>query len=323
MFETFQLLELVRHTSKKRGLSQKTENAYVHHIKRFLEFNAGGDLSESRAGKIQCFLQKMEADRQFSASTQNQARCALLFLYRDVLEQELPPHFSEIKRARTSVRSSHIFSAVEVGRILSHLRGAPYLIAALIYGSGLRLPEAVSLRVGDIDFQKREIVVFDEPGRSKKRTTVLPELITPSLLRHLARVKFTHEDDCLSGFGRVGLPPSVLKRSPGAARQWQWQYVFPAQKLSPAEHGIGLCRRHLAENTVQRAVAKAIEKALIFKPCGCQTLRYSFAVRLFEKNHNVRTIQNLLGHKNLKTTMSYLNHQTGSEKGILSPLDNP
>jgi integron integrase len=321
MLEISQLIELVRQASRNRRLSRKTENAYVNHIRRFLEFNARDNLLESRAAKIQRFLQNLEENAQ-SASTRNQARCALLFLYRDVLEQELPPHFTDIKRARTSAKSSAIFTADEVRSVLSNLRGAPYLIAALMYGSGLRLPEAVALRVGDIDFERREIIVFDALTRAKNRTTVLPELIVPALLRHLARVKFKHEDDCLSGFGRVRLPKAILKKLPSAALDWKWQYVFPSQKLSPADDGDKLCRHHLAASTVQKAVAKAIEKARIFKPGCCHTLRYSFAVRLFEKNHNVRTIQNLLGHKYLKTTMSYLSFNGSAGIDITSPLDS-
>lgn len=322
MSETSQLIEMVRQASRNRRLSRKTENAYVNHIRHFLEFNAQDDFLESRAARIQRFLQNLEETAQ-SASTRNQARCALLFLYRDVLEQELSPHFTEIKRARTSAKPSVIFTADEVRQILSRLRGAPYLIAALMYGSGLRLSEAVALRVGDIDFERRKIFVFDARTRAGNRTTILPELIVPAMLRHLVRVKFKHEDDCLSGFGSVRLPKAILKKSPGAARDWKWQYVFPAQKLSPAEDGDKLCRHHLAESTVQKAVAEAIEKARIFKPGCCQTLRYSFAVRLFEKNYNVRTIQNLLGHKHLKTTMSYLNANGSADSGnVSSPLDN-
>ncbi|MET0752188.1 MAG: integron integrase [Pyrinomonadaceae bacterium] len=322
MLEIYQLIELVRQVSKNRRLSRKTENAYVNHIRHFWEFNEHDDLLESRAAKIQRFLQNLEENAQ-SASTRNQARCALLFLYRDVLGQELPPHFTDIKRAQTSAKPSVIFTADEVKQILARLRGASYLIAALMYGSGLRLSEAVALRVGDIDFERREINVFDALTRAKNRTTVLPELIVPAMLRHLTRVKFKHEDDCLSGFGSVRLPKAILKKSPGAAREWNWLFVFPARKLSPAENDDKFCRHHLAESTVQKAVAEAIEKARIFKPGCCQTLRYSFAVRLFEKNHNVRTIQNLLGHKHLKTTMSYLSSNGSAENGsVLSPLDS-
>lgn len=321
MFETSRLLETVRQAAKNRRLSRKTENAYANHIRHFLEFNAGGDLSEARAAKIQSFLQNLEAAAQ-SISTRNQARCALLFFYRDVLGQDLPPHFGEIKRVHTPGKHSVVFTAEEVKRILANLRGEPYLVAALMYGSGLRLAETVALRVGDINFERREIVVCDEPTRARNRVTVLPELIVPVLLRHLASVKFMHEDDCLSGFGKVLLPKSLLKKSPEDARAWKFQYVFPARKLSPTGDGEGLCRHHLAESTVQKAVAGAIEKARIFKSGGCQNLRYSFAVSLFERNYNVRTIQNLLGHKHLKTTMSYLNFNASAENDVQSPLDS-
>jgi integron integrase len=316
-----QVFELVRKTSRKRALSRKTENAYLNHIRCFLEFRENRNLLEAGAEDILAFLRHLETDKRAAASTQNQARCALLFLYRDVFNRELPPHFDRIKRVRLPEKQPLVFTPEEVKAVLANLRDAPFLVAALIYGSGLRLSEAVALRVGDIDFERREIVVRDERTGKKERTTVLPQRIVPLLRRHLVRVKFIYEDDCLTDYAKTFLPKAVPGRFPEAARQWRWQYVFPAAKLSP-DAGGALGRGHLAESTVQKAVAEASEKAKIFKPGCCQALRYSFAARLFEKNCAVHLIQNLLGHKNLKTTMSYLAFNPAREKRFLSPLDN-
>jgi integrase len=317
MFESSRLLELVRQEMKRRALSRKTENAYLNHIRRFLEFCAGADLSVSRAEKIQKFLKHLSKKEHFAASSYNQARCALLFFYRDVLGQDLPAHFDEIKRAPVPEKHFVVFTADEARAVLANLHDASYLVAALMYGSGLRLSEAVALRVGDVDFEHGEIVVRDAQTGGRDRSTVLPLAITPALRRHLVRVKFIFEDDCLAVFGKTSLPKKFLP----VAREWRRQYVFPAAKIS-AGVGAALYRHHIAESTVQKAVAEAIEKAKIYKPACCQSLRYSFAVRLFEKNHSVHTIQNLLGHKNLKTTMSYLHFNLGRNESVLSPLDN-
>ncbi|HEY0429616.1 MAG TPA: integron integrase [Pyrinomonadaceae bacterium] len=314
-----QVFELVRETTRQRALSRKTENAYLNHIRGFLEFRGNRNLFETEAEDILAFLRHLDADKRAAASTQNQARCALLFLYRDVFKRSLPPHFDEIKRARPPAKQPVVFTTEEVRAVLANLRDAPFLVAALIYGSGLRLPEAIALRVGDINFERREIVVRDARTGRRERTTVLPQLIISALKRHLIKVKFTYEDDCLSDFGKVHLPKAILRQFPEAASDWRWQYVFPAAKLTRDRDAF--YRRHLAESTVQKAVSEAIEKAGIFKPGCCQSLRYSFAVRLFERNCNVHTIQNLLGHKNLKTTMSYLTSSGGGNR-VFSPLDN-
>lgn len=316
MFESSPLLELVRQEMKRRELSRKTENAYLNHIRRFLEFCAGADLCVGRAAKIQKFLKHLSKKEHFAASTYNQARCALLFLYRDVLGQTLPAHFDEIKRAPVGEKHPVILTADEARAVLANLRDAPYLVAALMYGSGLRLSEAVSLRVGDIDFERGAITVRDAQTGGRDRVTVLPQKIAPALRRHLVRVKFIFEDDCLAVFGKNSLPKKILP-----ARDWRRQYAFPAAKAASL-HDAAFYRHHIAESTVQKAVGDAIEKAKIFKPACCQSLRYSFAVRLFEKNHSVHTIQNLLGHKNLKTTMSYLHFNLGRNESVLSPLDN-
>ena len=317
--EQSQLLERAHQAVKARFLSTKTESAYINHIRRFLEFNGAEDLSVKRADKIRDFLQHLRQDEQLGASAQNQARCALIFFYRDVLRQKIPPDFEEIPRAPLPGKHYVIFTPEEIRAVLGKMRGAPYLIASLLYGSGLRLSEAVTMRVRDIDFEAGEILVRSRRTAVRERATVLPRAITAKLRRHLARVKFMHEDDCFSGFGRVFLPERIFRKTPGVAQDWEWQYVFPALKLTRGE--TTSFRHHLAESTVQKAVSEAIAKARICKHGCCQSLRYSFAVRLFERNYSVHTIHNLLGHKNLKTTMSYLNLDGVNGLMVLSPLD--
>ena len=318
--EQSNLLELAHQTVKQRRLSAKTETAYVNHIRRFLEFHKNDDMSVKRAEKISVFLRHLQKDEHLAAPTRNQARCALLFLYRDVLGQKLPRHFDRIERARVPGKRPVIFTPEEVKAVLDKMRDAAYLVAALIYGSGLRLTEAVKLRVRDIDFDAGEIVVRDPRTAAKDRATVLPKAIITKLRRHLIMVKFTNEDDCLSGFGKVFLPEKIFRETPDVAGVWEWHYVFPSAKLSTAKNGV-TWRHHLAESTVQKAVTAAIENADIFKHGCCQSLRYSFAAHLFEQNHDVHTIQSLLGHKNLKTTMSYLTVGVGTGNNLLSPLD--
>lgn len=320
-FEQSQLLELARRAVKVRYLSAKTENAYLNHIRRFLEFNENMDLAVKRADKISAFLIHLREDAHFGASARNQARCALLFFYGNVLGHELPPHFREIERVKTPRNRQVAFTPDEIEKVLANLRDAHYLIAALIYGSGLRLKEAVGLRVRDIDFNAGEIVVRDPRTARRDHATILPQTLVENLRRHMTVVKFTHEDDCNSGFGRVFLPEKTYRSAPDAAYHWGWQYLFPAGKLSMSKKGGISWRHHIAESTVQKAVAEAVEKAQILKKGCCLSLRYSFAVSLFERNHNPHTIQNLLGLKTLKTTMTYLLKQDHERNIVQSPLD--
>lgn len=318
--ERSRLLESVRQAAREKDLSARTENAYKNHIRRFLAFNGNSDLSVQRAEKIRAFLLHLRKDVNLSASTRNQARCALMFFYRHVLEQELSAHFHDIERVPLSGKHFVVFTPQEAKAVLSKMRGMQFLIASLIYGSGLRLSEAIALRVRDIDFERNKIIVPNRRSGMRERATVLPKAITGKLRLHLEKVKFTHEDDCLSGGGRVFLPEKIFRRSPEEAHKWEWQYVFPAVKLTRG--GDVLFRHHIAESTMQKAVSEAIVKAKIQKPGCCLSLRYSFAVRLFEQNCSAHTIQNLLGHKNLKTTMSYLNGNDETEAIVYSPLDS-
>lgn len=319
MKEKAQLIARVREAAKTRCFSRKTENAYSNHIRRFLEFSGKNDLSRTTVAEVRAFLEHLKTKKHFSDSTQNQAVYALTFLFRDVFGRSLPLANEKMRRAASPVKARVVFTAEESKAVLANLRGAAYLAAALMYGAGLRLAEALNLRVGDLDFERGAITVRDILTGAKNRATVLPKSIIPAFRRHLIEVKYLHEDDCLRDGGTVFLPPAILRKFAGAESEWRWQYVFPSPRL--ASDGGKIRRRHLAESTVHKALNEAAEKARILRKGNCQTLRYSFAVRLFEKNTDVHTIQNLLGHKNLKTTMSYINFAEYRGRDVQSPLD--
>jgi integron integrase len=318
MSET-QLLELVRRISRERSLSRKTENAYINHIRRFYSFYAKRNLEEVGANGINAFLNHLKTTKNLAISTQNQALSALSFLYRDVFGQASAPCLKTFKRTKPSGKLPEIFTSEEARAVLLNLHGDAFLTAALMYGSGLRLSEAVGLRIGDIDFEKREITVRDALTGAKDRTTILPDIIIPVLKRHFVNVRYIYEDDCLLGYGKIFLPNAIIRKHPNAVYEWRWQFAFPSHNLTV---GKTIYRYHLAESTVQKAVSEAIEKANISKQAGCQTFRYSFAVRLFEKNYDIHQIQNLLGHKNLKTTMIYMQFAQSNLNVVRSPLDS-
>ena len=305
------LLESVRRVSRERALSRKTENAYVNHIRRFQNFYSERDLTEVGANGISDFLNHLRKAENLAVATQNQALSALSFLYRDVFGQKASfcPKF--VKRVKPAGRAPVVFTHEEAQRVLSKMRGDTFLVAALMYGAGLRLSEAVALRVGDLDFERREIKVRNPRSGRRERVTCLPIAILPSIKRHLTNVRYLHEDDCLLGYGRVELPKPLENENPRAGTEWRWQFVFPSHNLTA---GSRTHRHHLAESTVQKAVGEALLRANIVKPAGCQTFRYSFAARLFERNYDIRRIQTLLGHKNLKSTAVYMRYAALSGK---------
>jgi len=319
MSEIPRILERVRQVSRARKLSRKTENAYLNHIRRFQNFYAERDLEQIGTNGINSFLKHLKATENLAVSTRNQALSALAFLYRDVFGQKNIPRLKTVKHTKPAVKLPAIFTPDEVRAVLSKMRGDSLLVAALMYGSGLRLSEAVALRVGDIDFKEREIIVRNPRTGKRDRLTILPEAIIPALKRHLTNVRYLHEDDCLLGYGKVCLPKAIDRQYPNAGFDWHRQFVFPSHNLTV---GKTVSRYHLAESTVQKAVGEAILKANIFKQACCQTFRYSFAARLFETNCDIRRIQNLLGHKNLKTTVIYMQFVHCEGNRLRSPLDN-
>ena len=313
------LLEQVRAVARLRHLSISTEHTYSDWIRRFILFHRKRHPSEMGAAEVREFLSHLAVSGKVAASTQNQALCALLFLYRDVLGVELP--FVEgIERARRSLKVPVVFTREEVQALLSQLTGTYRLIAALLYGSGLRLMEALRLRVQDVDFDYGQIAVRSGKG-DKDRRTILPAPLAEPLRQQLARVKLLHEYDLSEGFGAVHLPYALERKYPKAAREWGWQYVFPSSNRS-TDPRRGMTRRHHGSpDSVQREVKVALRRAGIIKNGGCHTLRHSFATHLLEDGYDLRTIQELLGHADVRTTMIYTHVLNKGGRGVRSPLE--
>ena len=254
-----------------------------------------------------------------AAATQNQALSALLFLYKEVLVQPLP-WLDELERARRPARLPSVLSVNEVQRLLGCMRGTKWLMASLLYGAGLRLRECLKLRVKDIDFEYRQILVRDGKG-AKDRITMLPTAVIEPLNAHLAEVKRLHERDLAEGFADVELPEALARKYPEALRQWIWAFVFPSAKRSTDPRSRAVRRHHLYENFVIRGVKEAARAARITKHVGCHTLRHSFATHLLESGYDIRTVQELLGHADVSTTMIYTHVPNRGGRGVKSPLD--
>jgi integron integrase len=313
------LLDLVRSQLRLRHYSIRTEQAYIHWIKQFIIFHDKRHPSEMAEPEISIFLSHLAQDKNVAVSTQNQALSAILFLYRDVLRLALR-QIENVERAKKPSKLPIVFTREEVRAVLAHLEGTKWLIVSLLYGSGLRLMECLRLRVKDLDFQYNQIVVRDGKG-GKDRVTILPETLKESLFRHLERVKALHQLDLKEGFGQVYLPFALERKYPSASRQWGWQYLFPAPKRSVDPRTGKVRRHHLAENVIQKAVSAAIQKAGIAKPGSCHSFRHSFATHLLESGYDIRTVQELLGHKDVSTTMIYTHVLNRGGKGVRSPLE--
>ena len=313
------LMDEVRAVARMRHLSLRTEQAYVNWVKRFILFHRKRHPREMHETEIREFISHLAVSEGVSASTQTVALSALLFLYRDVLKQELP-YVSDIERARKPKRLPVVFTRDETKRILGNLEGTHWLIAALLYGSGLRLMECLRLRVKDIDFTYGQVVVRDGKGE-KDRLTMLPAKLKQPLLRHLQKIKVLHEEDLRAGYGEVFLPYALARKYPNAPKQWGWQYVFPSGVRSADPRSGKQRRHHIADSTVQTAIKKALRQANISKHGSCHTLRHSFATHLLEKGYDIRTVQELLGHKDVRTTMIYTHVLNRGGKGVLSPID--
>jgi integron integrase len=297
------LLDEVREVCRMRHLSLRTEQAYINWIKRFIFFHNKRHPRDMGENEIRAFISHLAVEDGVAASTQTVALGALLFLYRDVLKQELP-YVGNIERARKPKRLPVVFTRDETKRIFANLEGTHWLIAGLLYGSGLRLMECLRLRVKDVDFNYGQITVRDGKGE-KDRVTMLPAKLKQPLMRHLQKVKLLHDEDLASGYGDVFLPYALARKYPNAPKLYAWQYVFPAAKRS-VDPRTGFERRHhLSETTIQKAVKNAIRKTHISKNGSCHTFRHSFATHLLEEGYDIRTVQELLGHKDVKTTMIY------------------
>ena len=313
------LLEKVRECLRVRHYSLRTEEAYLGWIKRFVWFHGKRHPRDMGAAEVEAFLTDLAVKRGVSAATQNQALAALLFLYKEVLGIQLP-WLDEMVRAKRPQHLPTVLTVREVGAVLAGLEGTLCLIARLLYGTGMRLLEGLRLRVKDVDFDMRQITVRDGKG-AKDRVTMLPAALAEPLRAHLAHVKALHEGDLAEGFGAVWLPDALMVKYPNAPKEWGWQYVFPAGSFS-ADPVSGVRRRHhVQEQAVQRAMRKAALAAGIAKPVSPHTLRHSFATHLLESGYDIRTVQELLGHKDVSTTMIYTHVLNRGGKWVVSPLD--
>jgi integron integrase len=313
------LLDQVRGKLRALHYSARTEKAYVQWIRRFIVFHGKrhpNDLHEAEIGE---FLSNLASQRKVSASTQNQALAALLFLYQQVLERQLD-WLGNMVHAKRPKHVPVVLSREEAHRLLAHATGIPWLVCALLYGGGLRLLEALQLRVKDIDLGRREITIRRGKGQ-KDRRTVLPDALVEPLSRHLADVKVQHDSDLGVGAGAVALPDALALKYPSAPREWTWQWVFPATRFYRHAESGEIRRHHLHETVIQRAVRQAARAAGIPKPVTPHTLRHSFATHMLEGGYDIRTIQELLGHRDVSTTMIYTHVLNRGGCGVRSPLD--
>jgi integron integrase len=313
------LLEVVRSKIRSRHLSYRTEVVYLHWIRRLIRFHGRRHPREMGAPEVEQFLTHLAVERKVSASTQNQALQAILFLYRQVLEIELP-WLENVTRAQRSRRLPVVLSRPEVQSLLASLDGVYWLLGGLLYGSGLRLSEALRLRVKDLVLDRGELIVRDGKG-GKDRVTVIAANVMPVLKGHLARLYEWHVNERRHNRPGVSLPNALARKYPNAATQWGWQYVFPSTGVCRDPYSGRWVRHHLHEKSMQRAMQNAVRKAGLVQPASCHTLRHSFATHLLADGYDIRTVQELLGHSDVKTTMIYTHVMRKGAKGVKSPMD--
>ena len=314
------LLDQMREALRSRHYSRRTEQTYCQWVKRYIHFHRVRHPAEMAEPEINAFLTHLAVNEKVSVSTQNQALSALLFLYRHVLSREVGD-LGEVIRARKPKRLPVVMTREEVKAVLANLPGDKWLMASLMYGSGLRLMECLRLRVQDIDFSRNEIIVRDGKG-AKDRVTMLPESLKRALLDHLKKVKRFHDRDLADGWGRVLLPDAVDRKYPNAPREWRWQWVFPQENRWKNERTGEEGRHHVHKSIIQKAVNNPVRKTGLAKRATCHTFRHSFATQLLESGYDIRTVQELLGHKDVKTTMIYTHVLNRGGKGVKSPVDD-
>lgn len=313
------LMDQVRTAIRLRHYSLRTEHIYLHWVKRFILFNNKRHPREMGNKEVSAFLSYLAVNRKVSASTQNQALSAILFLYRHVLDIELE-WLTDVVRAKRSKRLPVVLTPDEMNKILSQLDGVHWLLACLLYGSGLRLMECLRLRVKDIDFSYKQIIVREGKG-NKDRVTILPEALIKPFQQQLSKAKTLHDRDLAEGYGSVYLPYALERKYPSAASEWKWQYVFPSVKLSKDPRTGVIRRHHLFEQILQRAVKQATRQAGIQKPVSCHTFRHSFATHLLSDGYDIRTVQELMGHNDVRTTQIYTHVIKRGGHAARSPLD--
>ncbi len=313
------LLEQVQARIRVKHYSIRTERAYLDWVKRYILFHQKKHPAQMGAQEVEAFLSHLAVEGNVAASTQNQAKSALLFLYREVLEIDLP-WLDNVTKARVPQRLPVVLTHAEVRSLLDRLEGSQWLMASLLYGAGLRLLECVRLRVKDIEFERGELIVRDGKGQ-KDRMTMLPAKLIEPLRTHIERVKRLHEEDLAAGYGEVYLPNALNRKYPNGGKMWGWQYVFPSSRFSLDPRSNVTRRHHTDEKGLQRAVKRAVHAAGIVKPATPHTLRHSFATHLLQSGYDIRTVQELLGHNDVSTTMIYTHVLNKGGKGVNSPLD--
>jgi len=313
------LLQQLRDRIRLRHYSLRTERTYGHWVKRYVAFHGMRHPREMGAEEVTSFLSSLATERNVAAATQNQALSAILFLYKEVLGTELP-WLDEVRRAKKPRHLPTVLTQSEVRALLAHIEGTNGLIARVLYGTGMRLMEGVRLRVKDLDLERRQIVVRHGKG-GRDRVTMLPEALVMPLREHLARVREWFLADRADGLPGVELPHAYGRKNPNAGKLWGWQWVFPAHEVT-IDPRTGIRRRHhIYEQGLQRAVSRAASLAGIAKPVSTHTLRHSFATHLMEAGYDIRTVQELLGHKDVSTTMIYTHVLNRGGRGVVSPLD--
>ena len=313
------LIESFHAAIRARHYSRRTGEAYWHWVRRFVFFHGRRHPRELGAAEVSAFLSSLATQRNVAAATQNQALSALLFLYRNVLGEELP-WLADMVRAQRPVRLPAVLSEAELRRLLACVEDSAGLMVGLLYGAGLRQIECLSLRVKDVDFAYRQILVRDGKG-ARDRVTMLPQRLVQPLQAHLGRVRLLHRRDVAQGYGEVSLPFALGRKYPRAAREWAWQFVFPsANRSADPESGV-IRRHHVHPDTLGRIVKRAARVAGIEKPVSCHTLRHSFATHLLERGYDIRTVQELLGHSDVSTTMVYTHVMNKGARAVASPLD--
>jgi integron integrase len=313
------LLDRVRDRIRVKHYSYRTEETYVQWIRRFILFHNKRHPSEMGGDEVNAFLTHLAVNDNVAASTQNQALSAILFLYREVLEQALDLNLDTV-RAKRSHHLPTVLTVDEVLVIPRNISGIYQIVAKLLYGSGLRLNEALQLRIKDLDFAQQQIVVRDAKGM-ESRVTMLPQNVIEQLKEHLQRVRRIHQQDLERGYGETLLPFALKRKYPNAAKEWIWQYVFPSDRIAKDPRSELICRYHLHESGMQKALKQAVRIAKVEKRVGCHTFRHSFATHLLQNGYDIRTVQELLGHKDVKTTMIYTHVLNRGGKGVISPLD--
>lgn len=313
------LLEQVRQAIRTRHYSDRTEKAYVHWIKRFIFFHNKRHPAEMGETEIGRFLSSLATDLRVSASTQNQALNALLFLYREVLSKDIG-YVNGVVRAKRRQRLPVVLTRQEVRAVLGSLHGSDWIMAMLLYGAGLRLMECLRLRVKDVDLDTNQIVVRAGKG-DKDRHTMLPAAVKGPLVKHLDVIKRQHQRDLERGLGQVSLPNALERKYPNAGKEWGWQWIFPATSHFTDRMTGEKRRHHLHESVLQKSVKKAVQEAGVPKPASPHTFRHSFATHLLEDGYDIRTVQELLGHRDVSTTMIYTHVLNRGGKGVFSPAD--